>query len=105
VTITARSPKHRARLTSQGQVTVPKPVRDFLGAKPGDDLEFEQTRGGFLIRHRPRISVLDFAGMAADRALQMPQTAEALDALLARTANKRATDRNRALVSRDRARR
>jgi len=27
-------------LTSKGQVTIPKPVRDFLRVKPGDRLDF-----------------------------------------------------------------
>jgi len=31
----------RARITSRGQVTIPKKVREKLGAKPGNDLEFE----------------------------------------------------------------
>ena len=31
----------RARITSRGQITIPKNVREKLGAKPGKDLEFE----------------------------------------------------------------
>ena len=31
----------RARITSRGQITIPKKVREKLGAKPGNDLEFE----------------------------------------------------------------
>jgi len=77
----SRPPK--ARLTSQGQITVPKAIRDELGAKPGDELEFERTEGGFLVRHRRRPSVLDFAGVAAKSAQDMPQTAEELDDLIA----------------------
>lgn len=73
----------RARLTSQGQITVPKAVRDDLGAKPGDELEFQPAEGGFLVRHRRRPSVLDFAGVGAEGAHRVPQTAEEIDELIA----------------------
>ena len=52
----------RARLTSQGQITLPKAVRDALGARPGDDIYFEHRDDEIVIRHRRRPSVMDFAG-------------------------------------------
>jgi len=60
-------PTH-ARLTRQGQITVPKAVREALGAMPGDELLFELHDGDIVVRHRPRRSVLAYAGMAADTA-------------------------------------
>jgi AbrB family looped-hinge helix DNA binding protein len=33
-------------LTSKGQVTVPKRVRDYLGLKPGAAVTFERLQGG-----------------------------------------------------------
>lgn len=33
-------------LTSKGQVTIPKPVRDRLGVKPGDEVAFEMAADG-----------------------------------------------------------
>lgn len=72
----------RARITSQGQITVPKTVRDALGARPGDELEFEPTSDGFVVRHRRRRSVLEFAGIAADTAGRLPQTADGLTAMI-----------------------
>jgi antitoxin PrlF len=35
-----------ARLTSKGQVTIPKRVRDYLGLKPGSTVEFAVTHEG-----------------------------------------------------------
>ena len=35
-----------ARLTSKGQVTIPKRVRDYLGLKPGSTVEFAVTGEG-----------------------------------------------------------
>jgi antitoxin PrlF len=33
-------------LTSKGQVTVPKKVRDYLGLKPGEAVTFERLKTG-----------------------------------------------------------
>jgi antitoxin PrlF len=33
-------------LTSKGQVTVPKKVRDYLGLKPGKPVTFERLKSG-----------------------------------------------------------
>ena len=44
-------------MTSKGQVTIPKGLRDYLGLKPGAAVEFELTADGDVIvkrgRHRP----------------------------------------------------
>jgi antitoxin PrlF len=38
-------------LTSKGQVTIPKRVRDALGLKPGDEVEFDvDEKGKFVVR-------------------------------------------------------
>lgn len=34
------------RLTSKGQVTIPKRMRDHLGLKPGSEVEFTVTNDG-----------------------------------------------------------
>jgi AbrB family looped-hinge helix DNA binding protein len=36
-------------LTSKGQVTVPKPVRDYLGLKPGSPVTFERLPSGEVV--------------------------------------------------------
>jgi AbrB family looped-hinge helix DNA binding protein len=51
-----------ARVTSQGQITVPKAIRDRLGVRPGDHLEFVERGDEIVIIPRRRRSVLDFAG-------------------------------------------
>jgi antitoxin PrlF len=35
-----------SNLTSKGQVTVPKKVRDYLGLKPGKPVKFERLKTG-----------------------------------------------------------
>ena len=41
-----------AKVTSKGQITVPKSVRDYLGLGPGDELEFIEDGGLYRVRRR-----------------------------------------------------
>jgi AbrB family looped-hinge helix DNA binding protein len=38
-----------ATVTSKGQVTIPKPVRDLLGIKPGSIVDFQRAPDGCVI--------------------------------------------------------
>ena len=42
--------QRRARITSKGQITVPRDVRQLLGVRPGDDLIFESVKTGVQVR-------------------------------------------------------
>jgi len=55
------------KVSSQGQVTLPKFVRDALGIEPGDRLEFE-VRGNELVARKKRTTVdwSQFRGILAD---------------------------------------
>lgn len=74
--------RQRARLTRQGQITVPKAIRDALGARPGDDIEFVPRGTELLVEVRLRRSVLEFAGIDPDAAARVPDSADDLDALI-----------------------
>jgi AbrB family looped-hinge helix DNA binding protein len=39
-----------AKLTSKGQITVPKEVREALGLRPGTEVEFRLEQGGAVMR-------------------------------------------------------
>ncbi len=39
-----------SRLTEGGQVTIPKQVRDGMGLRPGDEVEFVADGGGYRLR-------------------------------------------------------
>ena len=42
------------KITSKGQVTIPKEVRDRMGLRPGDKLEFAEEDGVFYLKkHLP----------------------------------------------------
>lgn len=43
-----------ATMTSKGQVTIPRTVRDTLGLEQGDPILFEERDGFIIIRKRPR---------------------------------------------------
>lgn len=49
-----------ARVTSKGQVTVPKPVRDALGIKEGDEVVFRVEGNRAVLARTP--AFLDLAG-------------------------------------------
>ena len=48
-----------ARVTSKGQITIPKHVRDRLGLRPGDALEFLEEAGIWRIRKEVAESPFD----------------------------------------------
>jgi len=39
-----------ARVSEKGQVTIPKPLRDRLGIRPGEVLDFEEKGGQLIAR-------------------------------------------------------
>lgn len=38
------------RVTTKGQVTIPKEIRDELGIEPGDEVLFERTESGYTLQ-------------------------------------------------------
>ncbi len=52
------------KLTSKGQTTVPKEVRDFLGLGEGAQVEWTIDEGGkATVRPRKKLRAVDLAGM------------------------------------------
>jgi len=51
-----------ATLTSKGQTTIPKHIRDSLGMKTGDRLTFTLLSGGVVLLRVKNKSVMDLAG-------------------------------------------
>jgi AbrB family looped-hinge helix DNA binding protein len=47
-------------ITAKGQVTIPKRVRDAMGAKPGTKVTVEYADGGAIIRPVRKIDVSDY---------------------------------------------
>jgi antitoxin PrlF len=48
-----------AKVTSKGQITLPKKVREKLGVRPGEDVAFEERNGIFYIKKTVKESPFD----------------------------------------------
>ena len=55
-----------ATLTSKGQVTVPKKVRDALGLKQGDTLQWDLEEGSVRVKVLKPIDLTFLAGLEAN---------------------------------------
>jgi AbrB family looped-hinge helix DNA binding protein len=64
-------------ISTKGQITVPKAVRDKLGLRPGTRVEFELTAEGALLRKGHRGGV-----RAVDRALGILKREASTDSLI-----------------------
>lgn len=49
---------YRARITSKGQITIPSEVREQLGLRTGDEIDFEPKTLRFRAAPRPKLSDL-----------------------------------------------
>ncbi|MGQ0569697.1 MAG: AbrB/MazE/SpoVT family DNA-binding domain-containing protein [Armatimonadota bacterium] len=53
----------KARVTSKGQITVPREIRERLGLHPGDTLVFEVKGKRTRVHAEHRKTIADFAGL------------------------------------------
>ncbi|WP_428235875.1 AbrB/MazE/SpoVT family DNA-binding domain-containing protein [Gracilimonas sp.] len=67
-----------ATITSKGQVTIPKKIRDELGLKPGDKVNFEVDKQGSLNVSKKKYSIDETYGML-HRENQKSYTVEEMD--------------------------
>ena len=77
----------QATITSKGQVTVPKPIRDRLQLEPGDKIEFLLDDDGRLRVEPVTASVTQLKGMVPRPGA--PITLEQMDEAIARAASRR----------------
>ncbi len=78
-----------AKITSKGQITLPKKVRDILHLREGGVVVFEQENDTFVIK--PAESLLDYKGYLKGRAKQadVDTVREAARTYVGRKAGKR----------------
>lgn len=58
-----------AVITKKGQVTLPKPLREKIGLKEGDQVIFELGEDGVKIKKIERRSLIKLGGIAKGRAI------------------------------------
>jgi antitoxin PrlF len=78
-----------AKVTSKGQVTVPKAVRDALGLKEGDEVIFRVEGNRAVLARTP-----DFLSLAATIRVPAAKRNVAWDEVIRRTRSDRAADRH-----------
>ncbi len=52
-----------ATLTSKGQVTIPKEIRDYLHLYPGDQIDYVVEKNGTVTIHAATINVMQLKGI------------------------------------------
>ncbi len=76
---------YSARLTSKGQVTIPKAVREALELNEGDEIVFRVERTRAIVAKTP-----DFIGMASSVAVPQAKRGTSWDEVLRQTRRSRA---------------
>ncbi|HUP47885.1 MAG TPA: AbrB/MazE/SpoVT family DNA-binding domain-containing protein [Thermoanaerobaculia bacterium] len=76
----------RSTLTSKGQITLPKEVRDHLGLQTGDRVNFE-IRDGAVVVEPETTDIRTLRGIARRRG--RPVTLEEMDAAIRKGASRR----------------
>lgn len=56
-----------ARVTSKGQITVPKRIRERLGVRPGDRIVFRECDDGSVVVEAETIDLLGLRGVVKPR--------------------------------------
>jgi AbrB family looped-hinge helix DNA binding protein len=75
-----------ATLTPKGQITLPKPVRDRLGLKPGDRITFREREDGSIVLEPESEDLLQLRGSVRPRVRGV--TVEAMNEAIRRRADK-----------------
>ena len=77
----------QATVTSKGQVTIPKPIRDRLHLEPGDRIDFILDETGDLRVTPVTVSVTRLKGMVQKP--DFPVSVETMDEAIARGASRK----------------
>ena len=79
----------QSTLTSKGQITLPKALRDELHLKAGDKINFERTEDGAYVLRPKNLSAASLAGFLKDHYKGPPKSLEDMDRAIAENAGRR----------------
>jgi antitoxin PrlF len=74
-------------ITSKGQITVPKDVRDALGVRPGDRLAFRVSEDGTVTVEAETVDIRSLRGIVKSKVRGV--TVEAMNDTIRRAASRR----------------
>jgi AbrB family looped-hinge helix DNA binding protein len=75
-----------ATMTSKGQITVPKEIREALGVRPGDRLAFRARDDGSVVVEAETVDLMTLRGALKPR--RKGVTVEAMNEAIRRTAGR-----------------
>jgi AbrB family looped-hinge helix DNA binding protein len=87
---------HRTRLSTKGQIVVPKDIRERRNWAPGDELVIEETDEGVLLKRAPRFPptrIEDVYGRLHRPGMKSVSVAEMNDAIAAEVRRRHARGR------------
>lgn len=84
----------KSTLTSKGQITIPKAIRERFGLHEGDTLEFIVEDGRRIVV-RPRPGAESVCGVLRDFAPSKPVTVDEMEAAVRRRATRKSSSRTR----------
>lgn len=76
-------------LTTKGQITLPKALRDELHLKTGDKIAFERNDDGSYVLRPKTISAASLKGFLKDKYKGPPKTLEDMERAIAENAGRR----------------
>jgi AbrB family looped-hinge helix DNA binding protein len=76
-----------ATITSKGQITLPKAIRERLGVKPGDRVDFREREDGTIVVQPETLDLLSLRGALKPRTKGV--TIEHMNEAVRRAANRR----------------
>src|SRR5438309_11546449 len=77
-----------ATVTSKGQTTIPKAVREFLGIRPGDRIDFVVRSDGSVVVKPAKTHVSELKGMLYQKGRKAPSIEEINDVIRRQVARK-----------------
>ncbi|MCK4641488.1 MAG: type II toxin-antitoxin system PrlF family antitoxin [Candidatus Marinimicrobia bacterium] len=66
-------------ITTKGQVTIPKKIRDYLHLQKGDSIDFKVSNDGKVYLDRPEKSILKSGGMLSQYKKDKPVSIEEMN--------------------------